>query len=138
MSPAQRESFRSRYNDKKKDTTTALLLCLSLGGIGAHGFYLECGKGVTFVVGAIFSAFIVTRIIALIQLYSIQKRVKDENDVIAQKILVGINDQGPIGSFGSGNVAGVQADLSKLQEMLDSGTISEEEHKQLRKMSLRL
>ena len=79
-----------------------------------------------------------TGLIALIQLFSIQKRVKDENDVIAQKILGGIKDQGPIGSLGAGNVAGVQADLSKLQEMRDGGTISEEEYQQLRKKSLGL
>ena len=58
--------------------------------------------------------------------------------MVAQKSLEGIKDQGPIGSIGAGNVAGVQADLSKLEEMLDSGTISEEEYQQLRKKSLGL
>ena len=64
--------------------------------------------------------------------------MKDENDVVAQKILEGIKDQGPIGSIGAGNAAGVQADLSKLQEMLDSATISEDEYQKLRKNSLEL
>ena len=59
--------------------------------------------------------------------------MKDENDVIAQKILTGIKDQGPIGSIGAGNIAGVEADLTKLQEMRDSGTISEDEYQQFRK-----
>ena len=138
LSPAQQASFNSRYEDKKKDPTTALLLCLFLGAIGAHEFYLESGKGLAFVLGGVFTFFVLTGIVALIQLFTIQKRVKDENDAIAQKILAGIKDQGPIGSIGAGNVAGVEADLTKLQEMRDSGTISEDEYQQLRKKSLGL
>ncbi len=41
LSPTQQASFNSRYEDKKKDPTTALLLCLIPGGIGAHEFYLS-------------------------------------------------------------------------------------------------
>ena len=136
LSPAQRGAFDSRYEDKKKDPTTALLLCLILGGIGAHEFYLNnINKGVVYL---LFCWTFIPAFVALIQLFTIQKRVKDENDVVTQKILNGIKDQGPIGSIGAGNVAGVQADLSKLQEMLKSGTISEEEYQQLRKKSLGL
>ena len=136
LSPAQEDSFNSRYEDKKKDPTTALLLCLILGGIGAHEFYLNnVNKGVIYLV---FCWTFIPGIIALIQLFTIQKRVKDENDAIAQKILAGIKDQGPIGSIRAGNVAGVEADLTKLQEMRDSGTISENEYQQLRKKSLGL
>ena len=136
LSPAQEASFNSRYEDKKKDPTTALLLCLILGGIGAHEFYLNnVNKGVIYLV---FCWTLIPGLIALIQLFTIQKRVKDENDAIAQKILAGIKDQGPIGSIGAGNVAGVEADLTKLQEMRDSGTISEDEYQQLRKKSLGL
>ena len=51
--------------------------------------------------------------------------------------LLRINN-GSIGSLEAGNVSEVQADLSKLQEMLDSGTISEDEYQQLRKKSLGL
>ena len=51
LSPAQATSFNSRYEDKKKDPTTALLLCLILGGIGAHEFYLNnVYKGVIYLV----------------------------------------------------------------------------------------
>ena len=136
LSPAQRQAFNSRYEDKQKDPTTALLLCLILGGVGGHEFYLnKVTKGVVYL---LFCWTFIPAFVALIQLFTIQMRVKDENDVVAQKILEGIKDQGPIGSIGAGNVAGVQADLSKLQEMLDSGTISEEEYQQLRKKSLGL
>ena len=62
----------------------------------------------------------------------------DENDAIAQKILAGIKDQGPIGSIVAGSVAGVEADLSKHQEMRGRGTISEDEYQQLCKKSLGL
>ena len=136
LSPTQQASFNSRYEDKKKDPTTALLLCLILGGIGAHEFYLDnVNKAVIYLV---FCWTLIPGVIALVQLFTIQKRVKDENDVIAQKILTGIKDQGPIGSIGAGNIAGVEADLTKLQEMRDSGTITEDEYQQLRKKSLGL
>ena len=136
LSPAQRGAFDSRYEDKKKDPTTALLLCLILGGIGAHEFYLNnINKGVVYL---LFFWTFIPGIIALIQLFTIQNRVKDNNDIIARKILEGIKDQQPIGSIGAGNVAGVEADLSKLQEMRDSGTISEDEFQQLRKKTLGL
>ena len=136
LSPTQQTSFNSRYEDKKKDPTTALLLCLILGGIGAHEFYLNnVNKAVIYLV---FCWTLIPGVIALVQLFTIQKRVKDENDVIAQKILTGIKDQGPIGSIGAGNIAGVEADLTKLQEMRDSGTITEDEYQQLRKKSLGL
>jgi len=136
LSPTQQSSFNSRYEDKKKDPTTALLLCLILGGIGAHEFYLNnVNKAVIYLV---FCWTLIPGVIALVQLFTIQKRVKDENDVIAQKILTGIKDQGPIGSIGAGNIAGVEADLTKLQEMRDSGTITEDEYQQLRKKSLGL
>ena len=136
FSPAQRQAFNSRYEDKQKDPTTALLLCLILGGVGGHEFYLnKVTKGVVYL---LFCWTFIPVFVALIQLFTIQMRVKDENDVVAQKILEGIKDQGPIGSIGAGNVAGLQVDQSKLQEMLDSGTVSEEEYQQLRKKSLGL
>ena len=136
LSPTQQASFNSRYEYKKKDPTTALLLCLILGGIGAHEFYLNnVNKAVIYLV---FCWTLIPGVIALVQLFTIQKRVKDENDVIAQKILTGIKDQGPIGSIGAGNIAGVEANLTKLQEMRDSGTITEDEYQQLRKKSLGL
>ena len=46
LSPAQSQSFFGRYNDKKKEPTTALLYCFFLGFVGGHEFYLESGKGV--------------------------------------------------------------------------------------------
>ena len=138
LSSAQRDAFDGRYEDKKKDPTTALLFCLFLGGFGGHEFYLESGKGKKWLVIALFTLTIATWIMALVQLFSIQKRVKDENDIIARKILEGIKDQQPIGSTGAGNLTGVEADLSKLKEMRDSGTISEDEYQQLRKKSLGL
>jgi len=138
LSPAQRDAFDSRYEDKKKDPTTAFLLCLFTGGIGGHEFYLESGKGIIFLVGGILTGTIVTGIIAIIQLFSIQKRVKGDNDVIACKILQGIRDKQPIGLISAGNLTGVEADLSKLQELRDSGTISEDEFQQLRKKTLGL
>ena len=49
LSPAQRQAFNSRYEDKQKDPTTALLLCLILGGVGGHEFYLnKVTKGVVY------------------------------------------------------------------------------------------
>jgi hypothetical protein len=57
---------------------------------------------------------------------------------IACKILQGIRDKQPIGSISAGNLTGVEADLSKLQELRDSGTISEDEFQQLRKKTLGL
>lgn len=138
LSPTQKQSFYDRYEDKKKDPTTALLLCFFLGGLGGHEFYLESGNGTKFLIGGIFTFTVVTGIVALCQLFTLQKRVKRENEQIAHKIMEGIKDKGPIGAIGAGNAASIEADLSKLQEMRDNGSITEVEYQQLRKKSLGL
>jgi hypothetical protein len=40
MSDQQKMMFLSQYNNVKKDSTVAVLLCLFLGGLGAHRFYM--------------------------------------------------------------------------------------------------
>ena len=49
MTSEQRVLFQAEYGRAAKDRTTAILLTLFLGGIGAHRFYLgQIGLGVLY------------------------------------------------------------------------------------------
>jgi TM2 domain-containing membrane protein YozV len=61
--------FVMQYNNVKKNPTTAMLLALFLGGIGAHKFYLgQPGLGVLYL---IFSWTFIPAIVSFIELFTI-------------------------------------------------------------------
>ena len=61
--------FMVQYNNVRKNATTAVLLALFLGGIGAHKFYLgQTGWGVVYL---LFSWTFIPGIIAVIEAFSL-------------------------------------------------------------------
>jgi TM2 domain-containing membrane protein YozV len=78
MTDAQRSVFMSEMNKVRKDRTTALLLALFLGGLGAHHYYLgRVGLGI---LCTVFFWTFIPAIVALVELFFIGKRVDAYNE----------------------------------------------------------
>jgi TM2 domain-containing membrane protein YozV len=81
MSDAQRTDYASR----RKDSVIALLLCLFLGGFGAHRFYLkQSGLGILYVLSV---WTLIPVIISLLELFVVGDRTRAYNLNIAREIL---------------------------------------------------
>jgi TM2 domain-containing membrane protein YozV len=81
MSDAQRTAYAS----KRKDSVIALLLCLFLGGFGAHRFYLkQSGLGILYVLSV---WTLIPVIISLLELFVMSDRTRAYNLNIAREIL---------------------------------------------------
>lgn len=76
---------RAIYNSRRKDPTVALLLCLFLGGVGAHHFYL--GKTTLGVVYLIFFWTFIPALIAFVELFFVMRQTRRHNVQLAQEIL---------------------------------------------------
>jgi TM2 domain-containing membrane protein YozV len=69
--------LQMNMRDKVKSSTTALMLCLFLGGIGAHEYYLgKIGRGLVY---TLLCWTFIPCLISLIQLFTITGRVQREN-----------------------------------------------------------
>ncbi len=69
--------FLTQYNIVRKDPTTAVLLAIFLGGLGAHKFYLgKIGQGIIYL---LFSWTFIPGIVALIEAFSLPIRVNKYN-----------------------------------------------------------
>lgn len=84
MSDSQRMMFQSEVAKVRKDRTTALLLTLFLGGIGAHRYYM--GDVMLGILYTIFFWTLIPAIIAFIELFLIMKRVDRYNEQISREI----------------------------------------------------
>ncbi|MHB1654142.1 MAG: TM2 domain-containing protein [Desulfitobacteriaceae bacterium] len=86
MTDSQRLLFQSELNKVRKNRTTALLLTLLLGGVGAHRYYMgQIGLGLVY---TLFSWTFIPGIVALVELFYIMKRVDHYNEQAAQDIAV--------------------------------------------------
>lgn len=84
MTDSQRMMFQSEMNKVRKNRTTALLLTLLLGGIGAHRYYMgQIGLGIVY---TLFVWTFIPGIVALVELFFIMKRVDHYNERLAQEI----------------------------------------------------
>jgi len=73
-----------QYSSAKKDPTTAVLLALFLGGLGAHKFYLgQTGLGVLYL---LFCWTTIPSIIALFEAFVIAGKVGNYNQQKAREI----------------------------------------------------
>ncbi len=92
LSEAQKTLFWAEMGAKRKERSTALLLCLLLGGIGAHHFYL--GNTWAGVVYLLFFWTWIPLIVSLIELFVIGGRVDAYNrrvaDLIVARIRAGV------------------------------------------------
>jgi len=70
--------FFMQYQNMRKNPTTALLLALFLGGVGAHKFYMgKVGLGIVYI---LFSWTFIPSIIAFIEAFSIAGKVGEFNE----------------------------------------------------------
>ncbi len=72
------------FLNEKKNSTTAILFCLFLGGIGAHHFYL--GNNGVGIVYALFFWTSIPMIISLFELFVVGNRVRTYNQNLALRI----------------------------------------------------
>lgn len=84
--------FLNEYNSTKKSSTTGVVLCFFLGGIGAHRYYLGDMWGIAYTV--LFWTWI-PALIALVECFFMSKRVKTYNDNKMQEVLVKIKSLRP-------------------------------------------
>jgi TM2 domain-containing membrane protein YozV len=69
--------FLMQYNNVKKNGTTAVLLALLLGGLGAHKFYMgQTGQGILYL---LFCWTYIPTLIALIEAFFLPARVSQHN-----------------------------------------------------------
>jgi len=84
MTDSQRMMFQSEISKERKNRTTALLLTLFLGGIGAHHYYMgKVGLGILYT--CFFWTFI-PGIVAFVELFLIMGRVDRYNEQLSQSI----------------------------------------------------
>jgi TM2 domain-containing membrane protein YozV len=84
LTPEQRICFQLEYSTAKKDPTTALLLALFLGGLGAHQFYM--GNVALGIIYAVFCWTLIPACIALVECFLMSGRVRSFNALKAHEI----------------------------------------------------
>ena len=86
MTDSQRMMFQSETTKVRKNRTTALLLALFLGGIGAHHYYMgKVGLGILY---SVFFWTFIPAIVAFVELFLIMKRVDRYNEGMSQDVAV--------------------------------------------------
>lgn len=81
MTPDQRALFQTRYSSGAKSRTTATVLALLLGGIGAHHFYLgKIGLGVLYL---LFVWTLVPAMLGVLEAFFMGGRVDRYNERVA-------------------------------------------------------
>jgi len=84
MTPQQKLYFQQEYDKQIRNPSTALVLCLLLGGVGGHRFYLgQMGWGIAYV---LFSWTFIPVVVSLGECFVIRKRTNDYNDQCAKEI----------------------------------------------------
>jgi len=85
LKKAEKIMFKDKYDRVKKDYTTALLLCIFLGGLGGHWFYL--GKTNRAILHLVFCWTYIPSIISLVQAFNIKRHVHDANIAQAREVI---------------------------------------------------
>lgn len=89
MTPQQKLYFQQEYDKQIRNPSTALVLTLLLGGLGAHRFYLrQWGWGVAYV---LFCWTFIPVIVAFCECFVIRKRTKEYNERCANEVLEKMN-----------------------------------------------
>ena len=85
LTDQERLMFQNEYLAVQKSGTTAVLLALFLGGVGAHHFYMgKVGLGVLYLV---FFWTLIPAAVALVECFLLGKRVRIHNSDHAQQIV---------------------------------------------------
>ena len=95
MTDQQRLLFSSEMSRRRKDRTVGLLLCLFLGGLGVHRFYLgQVGMGVLYL---LFCWTFIPLIVAFVELFLIMGRVDRHNERQAEEVALKVRALSPGG-----------------------------------------
>ena len=90
LSESERLAFQTEYQPAKKNSTTAVVLALFLGGLGAHRFYMgQVGLGVLYLVGAAATPITIipiSAVVALVDCFLMPGRVRAYNKAKAEGI----------------------------------------------------
>ena len=136
--PADKQSlFWSQYNANRKNPTAAIILALFAGGFGIHEFYLGNTEGGVLML--LFFWTLIPAIIGLFQCFTMGGRIDQINDKLANKILSNLQanqTETPLELIG--NPDAINSELEKVNALLNSGSITQEEHAALRKKALGL
>jgi TM2 domain-containing membrane protein YozV len=89
LTPQQKLFFHQEYDKQSRSPSTALVLALLLGGLGAHRFYLrQWGWGIAYV---LFCWTFIPVIVSLVECFFIMKRTRKYNEQLASTILQKVN-----------------------------------------------
>jgi TM2 domain-containing membrane protein YozV len=85
----QKLFFHEEYDEQSRSPSTALVLALLLGGIGAHRFYLrQWGWGIAY---SLFSWTLIPIVVSLVERFLIRKRTEKYNEQAANTIVQKMN-----------------------------------------------
>lgn len=85
LTPQQKLYFQQEYDKQIRNPSTALILTLLLGGLGAHRFYLrQWGWGIAYI---LFAFTFIPLIVALVECFLIRGRTQKYNEQCAREIL---------------------------------------------------
>lgn len=97
LTPQQKLYFHQEYEKQSRSPSTALVLTLLLGGLGAHRFYLrQWGWGIAYL---LFCWTFIPAIVAFVECFFIRKRTQEYNEqlaiTISQKLEIIFSQPGP-------------------------------------------
>ena len=85
LTDQERLMFQAEMGTRRKNPTTGLVLCLFLGGLGAHRFYLgETALGILYLCLCWTG---VPLVVSLVELFLIQKRIRAYNTQAALEVI---------------------------------------------------
>lgn len=90
LSCAQQTFFQAEYGRHRRSPTTALVLCLLLGGFGAHELYF--GRHRSGVLRLLFCWTLIPAVLALFDLRGIVARARRYNAALGQRVLLAISE----------------------------------------------
>lgn len=85
LTDQERLIFQTEMGTRRKDPTMGLVLCLFLGGVGAHRFYL--GETMLGILYLCFCWTFVPLVVSLIELFVIKGRVHAYNTQVAMEVV---------------------------------------------------
>lgn len=89
LTPQQELFFQREYSKQSRNSSTAFVLALLLGGFGAHRFYLrQSGWGITYL---LFCWTLIPLVASWVECFSIRERSQNYNKEVKQQILQAMN-----------------------------------------------